>query len=213
MALFATHIQFALDLKEIMKVKDLSAFLSGTVYPDSRYVTGIVREKTHNDELFNPSFYQQNDFKKGWALHFMCDHFQHDAFFSVFPDEFKQLPVIMGSPEWYAKTALKVLQDIALFDPAVQSLYIEQLQAYDQPNGEDKSQLEDFYITVQSLYAGGEISMQKYMSFFKKIGANDDILALLGQKITELQSRTSIVTMRSMYSQMLEDTRSLLLQK
>jgi hypothetical protein len=47
MALEATHIRFALDLKDTYGVNDVHAFVSGAVYPDSRYVMGIDRIATH----------------------------------------------------------------------------------------------------------------------------------------------------------------------
>lgn len=41
MALEGTHIRFALDVGDKYNIKDLGKYISGTLYPDSRYITGI----------------------------------------------------------------------------------------------------------------------------------------------------------------------------
>ena len=56
MAFTATHIKFALDFKDKYDIKDLSHYLSGAIYPDSRYVTGIDRNLTHNSDLHRSSW-------------------------------------------------------------------------------------------------------------------------------------------------------------
>lgn len=48
MSLGATHIRFALDLRDRYQVQDIEKYLSGTIYSDSRYVTKIDRNLTHN---------------------------------------------------------------------------------------------------------------------------------------------------------------------
>ena len=51
MALEATHIRFAYDLKEKYKITDLEKYISGLIYPDSRYIrssVGISNEKYLN---------------------------------------------------------------------------------------------------------------------------------------------------------------------
>lgn len=42
MALEATHLRFALDLLPKLEVKDINDYLAGSIYPDSRYTTGII---------------------------------------------------------------------------------------------------------------------------------------------------------------------------
>ena len=59
MGLEATHIRFALDLKEDLDAKDLNKYLSGAIYPDSRHVTKLERKVTHNfDLVVNKDFYR-----------------------------------------------------------------------------------------------------------------------------------------------------------
>ena len=66
MALEATHIRFAFDLKDVYDVSDIDAFVSGSIYPDSRYVTGIDRLATHPEGYLNdPEFkYRLNNMRE-----------------------------------------------------------------------------------------------------------------------------------------------------
>ena len=51
MSLQITHIRFALDLHKELNITSLDQYISGTIYPDSRYMTGIDRSLTHSDTL------------------------------------------------------------------------------------------------------------------------------------------------------------------
>ena len=66
MALQATHIKFALDLQAKYNVKNLEKYISGANYPDSRFLTGVGREKTHDLDSLE---LLDSDFKKGWHNH------------------------------------------------------------------------------------------------------------------------------------------------
>ena len=68
MALEATHIRFALDLKDKYQVKDLEKYISGTIYPDSRYVSEIGRELTHPKDYLDWDIFAVDDFKKGFEI-------------------------------------------------------------------------------------------------------------------------------------------------
>lgn len=53
MALEASHIRFALDLKDKYSIQDVQKLVSGTVYPDSRYATKIDRQLTHPQDFMD----------------------------------------------------------------------------------------------------------------------------------------------------------------
>lgn len=212
MALPATHIQFALDHKEQMDVQNLSAYLSGTIYPDSRYITKVPREMTHNDSLIDPAFYMQSDFKKGWALHFLCDRVQHDAFYKRFPQEFIHLPIEVGSEEWIAKTALKVLQDLAIVATSECLEYLSCLSVIEQPNNELKTSLERFNEMIISLYSHPTMTVDSYTSFFKDMGASVELTARVRNKMVELSERIEDPSlMLDMYKDMNESVQKILI--
>ena len=72
MSLEATHIRLALDLQDRLNISDRKKYISGTVYPDSRYISKIDRRFTHNPELVN-ELDGSDDFLKGMAVHYLCD--------------------------------------------------------------------------------------------------------------------------------------------
>ena len=51
MALEATHMRFALDLKNKYQVRNIKKYIVGTIYPDSRYLSGIDRTLTHSENF------------------------------------------------------------------------------------------------------------------------------------------------------------------
>ena len=48
----ATHLHYALLKMPELDIKDINKYLSGAVYPDSRYTTKIERDLTHAPSLF-----------------------------------------------------------------------------------------------------------------------------------------------------------------
>lgn len=111
MALEATHIKFALDFKDHFTLQNLDEYLSGTIYPDSRYRTGIARTKTHGDFLLDPTF-ATDDFKKGWMMHYICDRAGNIAMDELFADLQEGLTERGAGTEWWVRaTTLKILID------------------------------------------------------------------------------------------------------
>jgi len=111
MALEATHMRFALDLKDKYQVKDLDKYISGSIYPDSRYVTKIDRKLTHPVDYMDWDVLSLDDFKKGWFTHLLCDNVQWQVTKDKRPEIFEGEVKPYG-PIWIRRTALKVLQDI-----------------------------------------------------------------------------------------------------
>ena len=113
MSLEATHIRFALDLKDILGVKNISEYLSGTVYPDSRYVSGISREATHSHEKEQKMKQSMDDFEKGWYVHLLCDKIFNTVRTKTYPFLFEGVSKETHLKEWWHRSsALKVIQDI-----------------------------------------------------------------------------------------------------
>ena len=113
MALEATHMQFALDLKDEYQVIDLEKYIVGSIYPDSRYVTGIDRTLTHGEWILADDF-TVDDFHKGWQVHQLADNIQTEIIKDYFP---KLVPVFakedkMIKDEWTMFSAIKIIQDM-----------------------------------------------------------------------------------------------------
>ena len=149
MALEATHIRYALDIQDKLGVVNLEHYISGTLYPDSRYISAVSRDLTHPEELLDKDLAELTDFQKGWLAHLLCDN----AMRQVTKNE---LPEIFTEPDdkdtWVRLTALKILQDI---DDAKQfplKNYLPYFDYAENPNGENLSEVLQFNKIFQILY-------------------------------------------------------------
>ena len=146
MALEGTHIRFALDLKKGLNVLSLDQYLSGTIYPDSRYLTKIDRLLTHNDNLLKKSFYQNDDFNKGWAVHKACNIAQYRVLQELFRDQLSssEKKVVSGNNNWIFRTAIKILQDLSDINKFNIRENIQYLTYIRNPNGEDAEKIKQY---------------------------------------------------------------------
>jgi len=175
MALEATHIRFALDVKDDHRVLDLGKYLSGTVYPDSRYVSGIDRRLTHPEDFLNKAFIRNDDFLKGWAMHLLYDQIQYDVTKEKFPEIF-EFETGQGSKRWIYHTALKILQDmddITKFD--IKSV-LPLLDYVENPNGEDLEKVKLNNQAIQKMYSQvSNINLNSYYEFWKFFNIGEEL--------------------------------------
>src|SRR4030042_437236 len=75
MSFQAAHLRFAQKVQDIIHPQDLTGYFSGTLYPDSRYITKVDRAKTHTDVRIEPRKILDltDDFDKGWQVHLWYD--------------------------------------------------------------------------------------------------------------------------------------------
>lgn len=203
MALPATHIRFALDLKDRYKVNNLSHYLSGSVYPDSRYLTGIDRALTHNNEILKKDW-ANTDFKKGWQTHCLCDLAQIKARNSIFSDILKN-----DSPKdnlWYTFTSLKIIQDMDDSKKISVKDYLAYLDYASNPSSEDLRQIKKFNQLIITMYSTGEqIAFYDYKNFWLGLNLNPDVVDNVLAKTTELLEDESIVNrVGGLYKSILE---------
>lgn len=107
------HIVCALALlnSDLSTIKNKDAFFAGTLYPDSRYVTGVRRADTHKNEGegLNGVLKAGSDFEAGRLFHVFVDKErekymrEHDAY-----------RFVKGSP--FKTQMLKIIEDHFLFD-------------------------------------------------------------------------------------------------
>ena len=79
MALPATHIRFALDLAHRFPIEKMARYISGTLYPDSRWLTGVDRLKSHAERYLEPDF-PSSEYTHGIHIHCVCDVVQSHVF-------------------------------------------------------------------------------------------------------------------------------------
>lgn len=181
MALTATHLRFALEMKDVLQVQHMERYLSGAMYPDSRYFTGVAREVTHDESLFSGDVLTMDDFHRGWAMHLACDRFQGEAMKQLFPEEASLTKP--GEEGWIFRTALKVLQDI---DDAKQfdaNHFVRMMTWYQSPYGNETSeQLEQYFGLYRDLYASGDVTIEEEMAVWVKAGMDEKLVDRVKEK-------------------------------
>ena len=148
----ATHIRFALDLKSKYAVRDVGEYIRGTVYPDSRYMTGISRELTHPENFMDWDVAVADDFKKGWFVHLLGDAIWTQLLPELLPEALEGTKG-QGSETWIKSTAIKILLDINDAKKCDILSCLPYLNRAENPNGEDMKTMEEYHRALQAAYA------------------------------------------------------------
>jgi len=106
MALPATHIRFALDLVHRFPIDNTAQYISGTLYPDSRWLTGVDRLKSHTDRYLEADF-PDSEYTYGIHIHCVCDMVQAQ----VFEESLPGLQGLEDQARWLYLSAAKMIQD------------------------------------------------------------------------------------------------------
>ncbi len=148
MALIATHIRFAIDLLEHYPIRHLERYISGTVYPDSRWVSKIDRPLTHDEKYVGADF-PDSDFTRGWQVHVFCDMLQNGLHESLMDD----LPP-KGTEDWWVRLSVaKIVQDMNDLKHFDADRYFSYLEYVEAPNGEELSKVKKFNDIIRSTYS------------------------------------------------------------
>lgn len=174
MALLATHIRFALDIRQRFPLDSLGDYCAGAAYPDSRYLTGIRRKQTHfEDSPHDPFADGLTDFERGWAAHNLYDLKAGGHYMNLLPrpkDDLKQFNHV-----WCYLTALKVVEDIGSYSRFGADLPLLQgLQCDRRPLNEDADKLNRYFDGLKRLYADRP-SPQRYGELLRDWGADEQV--------------------------------------
>ena len=204
MALEATHLRFALDLKDLCDVQDLSRFLFGTIYPDSRYLTKVDRTLTHPKDGLDWDLAHLDDFRKGWYLHLLCDKIQREIMKEWIPSAFEG-DTTQGGEVWINHTALKIIQeidDLLRFDI---SAVLPLLDHVENPNGEDLETLTRYNQLFLRIYANPlQMSFESYRPLLKEFGVEEELAQRVKQQtFAYRQNLETINKIKHIYSTML----------
>jgi hypothetical protein len=195
MALEATHIRFALDTQELFEVKDLSKYISGTIYPDSRYPTGIDRMLTHDDSQMAKDFWKSDDFRKGWAVHLLYDKIQFAVHADWFGDFLKEKnPEMTGEEDWIVRTALKILQDIDDLHQFDIKQHLSALNYIETPNGEDEIKVKEYNQLFINIYnKAPDVSVEDLEQMWVDWSIPAEIAAKMRGKAHEIQKNERLM--------------------
>lgn len=190
MSLPATHLRFALDIKNRYQVSDLHQYLSGAIYPDSRYLTALDRDLTHNEDIL-VDHWANTDFKKGWQSHQICDQAHIMARNKIFSELFL---ADHKSKHWLSVAALKIIQDMDDVQNFDIQKYLSYLDYIHNPNGEDFDLIKKYNQLVVDIYWRKDIcQLSNYELFLRAIPFEKNMLDDILIKTTEYLKNQDIL--------------------
>ncbi len=193
MALEATHIRFALDLKDKYQIKDIKKYISGVVYPDSRYITGIDRELTHPTDYTDWLWSETDDFRKGWFVHLLTDQIQSRVTREKLPQVFEG-SYGQGSDVWIKHSAIKILLDLDDVKKFDIKEYLPYLNYVENPNGEDLKKLKKYNQIFVKMYAEPErINVKTSCKMWRDFGVGSDLVEKVRIKVVEYGKDATIM--------------------
>ncbi len=182
MALPATHIRFALALMDRLPVESRNAYLAGTIYPDSRWLTGLGREATHADAHLHRRF-ATSDFRLGWHVHCRCDLIQATLLQQAFPE----LDNLDDARRWVRLSAFKMIQDgtdLVAVDMAHEMAGLIVVEA---PNNENPERIKAYYDGVRGIYAGKtQLHREDYCRLWQMVGLSSERLNAIMDDMTHI---------------------------
>ncbi len=211
MSLEATHIRFALDLKEKYQVQDIEKYVSGTIYPDSRYVTKIDRELTHNEDILKPEF-AKDDFKKGWQVHQICDLMQNKMKKRALPEPFSEKYNGYDEQRWVVSTAMKIIQDMNDMQQFPIQDYLKYLEYAQNPNGEEIGEVKKYNQIMVDLYRGKKTTtLEDNYRMWLALGVDEELGLKIKSKTEELLKDIKLVKkIEDVYFDMIENYQDVL---
>ncbi len=182
MALPATHIRFALDLVDHLPVGSREAYLAGTLYPDSRWLTGLGREATHADIHLHPGF-ATSDFRWGWHVHCRCDQIQSALMRQSFPE----LTEFDERQRWVHISAFKMIQDSGDLVTVDMAGEMTGLAPVETPNNEDPERISAYFDGVRDIYAGKtQMRPEDYRRLWQMVGLSPERLDAIMQDMAHI---------------------------
>jgi hypothetical protein len=201
MALQATHFRIARDLLPHLPVTDPAAYYAGTIYPDSRYVSGIRRSLTHQDgcplDPFAPGL---TDFERGWAVHLVYDEVAGEPQKGLIPPHIRNEEGL--GDFWRHFTIVKFLEDeatcVALGSALAEMQSIHPLGGT--PRHEPPEALERFYRMVRDLYANGPPSFDAHARYFDGLVPKETVQRLMADYRTAREDAELVARSQAIYA-------------
>jgi len=206
MPLEATHIKFALDLKSKYQVQNLEKYLSGTIYPDSRYISKIERILTHG-ELDDISTNKNQDFQNGWEAHLLCDKICNQVINETLPELFIGIgPPGQGTEQWIIKSAIKGIIDMEIYREFNPNPYLAMVDYFISPNGESAEIIKEYNQIIKEMYFGKkEITIRDIGEMWLKFSGEPETIEKINTKTEQLMKNKIIKTkINSLYGEIVK---------
>jgi len=205
MALEATHIRFALDIIDKYNIENIEKYISGSIYPDSRYVTKINREYTHNNDILHPEF-ANTDFKKGWQAHQVCDNIFNTVCESIFSDILSKYTPPGNENDWITSTGIKIVLDMSDMQKMNIQEHLLHLEYIEKHHDEDLNKVRDYNQLIISLYKDkSKTTLDDYTELWTALEIRDDLQKKIILKADEFLQNDKIATrIENLYEEMLD---------
>lgn len=205
MALEGTHIRFAIDLIDKYDIKDIKKYISGTLYPDSRYITKNKRGLTHSEKYLENEF-AKDDFYKGWQAHLLCDEFQGAHIADITNSKNKKIEQF--DDVWIENTVVKVLQEISDLKSFDISKYLQYIKLSSAPNDENLEMLNKYYELVRNFYAKSNLQIDDYRVIFSAFGIPKEIENKIIAKCADVQcDKIKMNMINDLYGKVLKEVK------
>lgn len=177
MSFQATHLQFANQVKDTLNIKDLSRYFSGTLYPDSRYITKVKRPKTHQDVRIKPVkiFALTDNFIKGWQVHLWYDKLALPRLYNIITGKKYQHGGMDNHDIWIPVTAAKLVEDLYWWEKTDWQQILPYLKFINNPNQENPEILKKWYQHFIE-YFQNPPNLDDYQKQAKFMGIDPDII-------------------------------------
>lgn len=198
MAYELTHIRFAHTLHGVLGITNDAEYYAGSVYPDSRYMTGIHRDQTHRDgfpDLFDVS---RDDFEKGWATHTFYD--------TVSLRHWERLgkergAITFENAKWIELTAMKLVQDLDALEAMSDHMdLIRSVNTNRCPRNENPDKLAAYYAMLRELY-GGTPNFDDFEQMWVRLGGTSEgtVRAISQQAKAMLENRDFAIQVKEVF--------------
>jgi hypothetical protein len=188
MALPATHVRYALERMPPALEPHCGAVIAGTLYPDSRMLTGISRDQTHADACLSDDF-AVSPFRLGWQLHCRCDRIQAEIHARIWPAA-ARLP---DPQRWIAMSAAKMVQDEADRARIPLRAHLVDLTPDETPWGENPETITRFYSMIRDVYAATEIPPgERFIRLWDGVGLEPALIDKLMRAYAELKADAAL---------------------
>lgn len=201
-----THVRFALDLQEWLNVKGERAYLLGSIYPDSRYLTGLSRHATHGTDSPRDPFHEEDDFKKGWATHVLYDEMTAGPVMAQTP--FSRSELAQGNEAWQEMSAVKLVEDMQSYEVlGERGRVITTLKFREAPQNESMEKLIAYTRLQETLYRE-QPTLETYKKFWIEFGVREDLAESIIERAGKYLDNSSAATsIAAIYNQTLEACR------
>lgn len=203
MPLIHSHIRFAVDICESLGVGDKEKYISGIMYPDSGYISGLDKKVTHPGNFLEDPIFQKDDFHKGCFAHILYDRLFDMVARKEFPELFRTEwdGQRKGSELWAGRTALKILQDIEDAQVVDIKTYLPYLVYANNPSGEPLEDVREYNSILQKVFSEPEELYEKYYHMWTLLGVEDYKVEMIRRFVKEYRQSSEFMTIvREMYA-------------